>query len=391
MPPKYSIKQKGKKTYQLDELDEYIENLPPPPSKSKPKKEKIPLKLRRLCELENIFPQIDSGLLEMLLEENQLDVNKTAEALIIQQSNYVPSMHQKKQLKQLSPNEISSKKWQKYSYDMQHPKSIEGEFGHTLSQIVEESNDPSFSQEQGSLTSADKLKLSYLIDLLKGIVDEEDIKKLYKELDGNIELILYVLTDGRDDLKMKFGLISDTTNTETDDQEQSYKTPSLPKITDMRPGESEEQFVKRTNNEIINLAKERSIYAHQLSLAPRGSSNANDLKKRLNEIIREIQFKQQNVINLYLRILLRKTGDHLSKCLEIDLHGFGETEAINALRQVLDTSEITGIGKVRFITGVGKHSSRRGFSVIKDKMQLYLIKNKIPFEEDSFSLTVYLN
>ncbi|EDR25735.1 hypothetical protein EDI_317960 [Entamoeba dispar SAW760] len=395
MPPKYTIKQKGRKTYQLDELDEFIENLPPPnPSKIKPKKEKVPLKLRRLGELESMFPDIDSGLLEMLLEENQLDVNKTAEILIVQQANYIPSMYQKPQPKQLSPNEISLKKWQKYSHDMQHPKSIESEFDHTLNQITLEGfNDSSFSQEQSLFASADKLKLSYLIDLLKGIVDEDDIKELYKQLEGNIELILYVISDGRDDLKKKFGLISDITKTETDNQhqEQFYKAPSLPKITGMLSGESEEQFVKRTNNEIINLAKERSIYAHQLSLAPRGSSNASDFQKKLNEVTRQIQFKQQNVMNLYLRILLRKTGDHSKKCIEIDLHGFGETEAIKALRQVLDTSGITGIGKVRFITGLGKHSSRQGFSVIKNKMQLYLVRNKIQFEEDSVSLTVYLN
>ena len=85
MPPK----RKRATKCQIDTIDDYIQSLPPPePTVPKPKKEKIPPKLRKLGELQQIFPDVDAEVLSILLEENDMDVEKTIDILLTQQANY---------------------------------------------------------------------------------------------------------------------------------------------------------------------------------------------------------------------------------------------------------------------------------------------------------------
>ena len=114
-------------------------------------------------------------------------------------------------------------------------------------------------------------------------------------------------------------------------------------------------------------------------------------RKELSFIENQLKFKQQQFINVYLHILLRKTGKNYSNsCVEIDLHGFSEKESIYCLECILDCQGYTGIGKVKFVTGIGKHSSNQYNSVIKKQLNSYLTKNDIYFEEDQGSITIFM-
>ena len=418
MPPK----RKQATKVQVDSIDEFIASLPPSePVKPKPKKEKLPPKLRKLKELQEIFPDIESTVLEIFLEENDMNVERTIDMLLVQQVNYVPTQLQKpekkKKKQQLSKEEISRRQWSAYTKKQNEgPKSLQSEFEKTLSSLSPSNLSPSSTSPIAELETSelcestetsksrkmnmgDKLKISYLIDLFKGIVDEETIKQLYKDLDGNLELLLWVLTDGRDDLREKLNLtnapgdqnIQSETNESisNNDENEKRNQSNLPYVWGMKSGESEMHFVERMNREIIQLSQERSQCSKLVSQAKRGSAQANDIHSSINDITKKIQYRQQQVINVYLRMLLRKTGDHTNKCLEIDLHGYSEKEAISALEQTLDTIGITGVGKVRFITGKGKHSGN-SYSLIKQKMIQYLNKYQMEYVSDDASITVFL-
>ncbi|ELP83728.1 hypothetical protein EIN_469320 [Entamoeba invadens IP1] len=389
--PKQQKTQKRKK-YQVDELVETMEQLPP--NTFLYKKEQIPPKLKKIFELQQVFPDCPEEVLEVLLEENDMDVNKTADVLFTQQASYDPavfSVPQKPMKKLKTESERCEGRWAKYG------QKIREETLKTSPELLEENSKEQFDDaidenEIKRPTMADKMKLRYLNDIFNGYTTKNDIDELYTILGGDVKTIIAVLAEGHDELKTRLGLVEDDftkIEDENMDTEIVEEKVSMPVVRGMMSGENEKSFVERMNDEISLASRERAFYSKQLISAPRNSKNAHEIQSRIGELVRKIEFKQQNVINLYTRMLMRKTADHSKSCLEIDVHGFSEKEAVEALARLLSVAEYSKMGMIRFITGIGRHSEK-GYSVIKQRMALYLVRNKYHFDEEKGALLVYL-
>ncbi|KAL7721923.1 Smr domain-containing protein [Entamoeba marina] len=392
MPPKFEIKPRKRQTYYVEEFHEMIQNTQPSePVYKKPKPEKIPKRLQKIGQIQEMFPDIPVDVIEMFFDENDRDIEKTTQQLLSQLTGEPLDQPQRKQ-KQLKPNKSThSRVWKTYAAEQRQQHCKSDVFNSTISEVEkEEIKEEPKDVENNKQNMADKMKLSYLIDLFSGVVDEKDIKDIYRLVEGDISLCLYILSDGKTELKNSLHISDEVYHEVTENQQTSYlERQPLPSVRGMKKGEGDMAYVERMTNSILSLAKERGFLSRQLAMTGPGSQNGREYQQRIGEISREIQWKQENVMNVYIRMLLRKTGDHSSGCLEIDLHGFSENEAITALQRTLDTVGITGIGKVRFITGMGKHSAS-GYSVIKQKMRTYLMKNGVRFDEDNASIVVYM-